>query len=716
MFAGLIKIVRVATRWDLSWSAAVWLWLCWQGLAYATDDGLAASHLPVLSLAQLEKALGNPAEVLIAAADLEAGMAQLAQQRSEMGLKLFGNASSGYAHDASLNDANRNYGIFDFRAGLRYPLLGRAENEERGLVEAETTVQEREQRLRLARNQSLAVLRRQYLVYWSAQQKLNLTRDFLAGENPQSELLLRRQQAGYLLASDYLEIVGAFDQAKRNRETLRVAQQKALNTIHRLTLAASSPFLALPPQLPAPCQEIDLLKSAIMEQYPTVQLLRQRLDGLRRQASLTRFASADANLDFYSAVGNDDSLAGPEYSIGVSFAVQLPFGRLRQGEAPLHRTYQAQIQKVRQELELESSTVWASAQEALALYQACWADLSFANQRLQAATERLRESTLRAAHWEGDTLEKLQQSRYAYYLAALDYIDAQARQWNQQINLLEYQPQPAGVPASYDTTSDPRPMRPTAVKGFYVWQAQALRELSAADPSFWKRLQRAGSNRLLVSLDRSQIDALAQPLARAAFAGWLKQARSDGMAIEILLGEPLWMLPKHRSDLLKIVQALADLPFSGLHLDIEPDQLTPSAHELPYLLTEWLNSVRAVKAVSPWPLGVSLHPRYLLGEEQWPDIGKGLVEIGVREVALMIYSSNPARVMDVATTILQRYPALGFLIAQSVEPQLSSQESHQSAGRQLFEERMEQVVKGLRLANFRGLIVQDWKFWQEMPQ
>jgi len=37
---------------------------------------------------------------------------------------------------------------------------------------------------------------------------------------------------------------------------------------------------------------------------------------------------------------------------------------------------------------------------------------------------------------------------------------------------------------------------------------------------------------------------------------------------------------EHRSDLLKIVQALADLPFSGLHLDIEPDQLTPSAHEL----------------------------------------------------------------------------------------------------------------------------------------
>jgi outer membrane protein TolC len=669
----------------------------------------------VLSLGQLEKALGNPAEVLIATADLEAGMAQLAQQRSEMGLKLFGNANSGYAHDASLNDANRNYGIFDFRAGLRYPLLGRAEAEERGLAEAETAIQEHEQRLRLARNQSLAALRRQYLLYWSTQQKLNLTRDFLAGENQQSELLLRRQQAGYLLASDYLEIIGAFDQAKRNRETLRVAQQKALNTIHRLTMVASSPFLALPPQLPAPCQEVDQLKSAIMEDYPTIQLLRHRFDGLRRQASLTRFASADASLDFYSAIGNDDSLAGPEYSIGVSFAVQLPFGRLRQGEAPIQQTYRAQIQKARQELELESSTVWALAQEALALYQASQADLSFANQRLQAATERLRESTLRAAHWEGDTLEKLQQSRYAFYLAALDYIDAQTRQWSQQINLLEYQPQPAAVHPSNGTRQDPTPMRQTAVKGFYVWEAHALREQSDTDPLFWKRLQRAGSDRLLVSLNPSQIEALAQPVVRDSFAAWLKQARSEGMAIELLLGEPLWMLPKHRGDLLKIVRALADLPFSGLHLDIEPDQLSPSAHELPYLLTEWLNSVRAVKNVSPWTLGVSLHPRYLLGGENWPDIGNGLVEIGAKEVALMIYSSNPARVMDVATAILQRYPALSFLIAQSVEPQLSSQESHQSAGRQLFEERMEQVVKGLGLPNFRGLIVQDWKFWQEMP-
>jgi len=126
--------------------------------------------------------------------------------------------------------------------------------------------------------------------------------------------------------------------------------------------------------------------------------------------------------------------------------------------------------------------------------------------------------------------------------------------------------------------------------------------------------------------------------------------------------------------------------------------------------------VRAVKAVSPWPLGVSLHPRYLLGEEQWPDIGKGLVEIGVREVALMIYSSNPARVMDVATTILQRYPALGFFDRSKRRAAAFISRKPSKRGPSAFEERMEQVVKGLRLANFRGLIVQDWKFWQEMPQ
>jgi outer membrane protein TolC len=686
----------------------------------------------MLALRQLEQALADPDEVLIATADLEVGLAQLAQQQSELGLKLFGHAGSGYTRDTSLTDADRGYTTFDLRAGLRYPLLGRAAAEQRGLIEAETAVKEKEQRLQLARVQSLAALRRQYLVYWGAQEKLILTRSFLAGEDQTSALLAQRRQAGYLLASDQLEFLTAFDLARRNQESLRATQQKALRTLQRLSPTVSSPFLAQPPELPLPCQDPDKLKTAVTEQYPTISLLRLRLAGLQRQAPLTRADSVDANVDLFTAAGNDDFQTNPEYSIGVNIAVQLPVGRLRHHQAPLREVWRALIEKARHEMALESSNTCALAEEALALYRAAQADLLLANRRLQAAIENVRENTLRAAYLEGDTLERLQQSRYGYYQAALDYIDSQTRRWNLQVSLLEYAPEgcntdnslgdkdtfPAGLAGSNGTDAPPHGVRSTAsqpgIDSFYVWNAHALRKQSDIEAGFWRRLRSAGVRRLLLSLNSTEIAELAQPAARSVFRAWLENARAEGLAMELLLGEPLWILPQYRGTLRDLVASLADLPFSGLHLDLEPHQLGMTQGEIEKLRVEWLESVKAAGAVSPWPLGVSLHPRYLQPDGPWPGLGADLSLIGVREIALMIYNSNPERVMAIAIPILETNAGLCFSIAQSVEPQLTEQESHHLAGRELFDARMALLASRLERPNFSGILVQAWDHWQEL--
>ncbi len=75
------------------------------------------------------------------------------------------------------------------------------------------------------------------------------------------------------------------------------------------------------------------------------------------------------------------------------------------------------------------------ALQALALFQAATADVRFAQRRLQAATEAVRENTLRLA-MAGDQLELLQQSRFARYQAAMGLVEAQLRSWHQQIALL----------------------------------------------------------------------------------------------------------------------------------------------------------------------------------------------------------------------------------------------------------------------------------------
>lgn len=701
--------------------------------------------LPSRLLSELENRLINPEEVLIAAADLAAGEAQLARQRNRQGWKLFAGAGAGLTNDTALSGDDRHYTTYDLRAGVRHPLLGRADAEQRSVIEAQTAVLEKEQRLQLARLQGLSLLRQSYVGYWAAQEKLQLSQAFLAGESRQRERFTQRQQAGYLLEADRLEFFSAFDLARRDRENLGVAQRSALHAVQRLT-ATSGVFRASPPDSLIPPADLDGLPQAAMDAYPSVVLLRKRLQGLEQQVPLMRRADTSANLDLYTAAGVDDAQKSPEYSVGVNLSIELPVGTLGGSEYAAQQSARALATKCRRELAFERDTVRARVEEALALYRASEADILFAVRRLQAAAERVRENRLRTA-LEGDTLEQLQQSRFTYYQGARDAIDAQARQWNYLAALLEYtagfadphgkqRPAPAavvteaidlhflsdGAPANkkekisarQKALAGPATRLAAGVNGFYVWQSMQFRTQTETDPGFLPRLQAAGMQRVLLSLNQEQIDALVEPSARAAFADWLGQLHGQGIKVELLLGEPSWILPEHRSKLLTIITSLADLSFSGLHLDLEPDQLAVADGQGEALLKEWIATVEAAKKASPWSLGVSMHPRYFQAKKNGRDLGTILTRLGVSEVVLMVYVSNPDRVAQVVQPILKRSPGIRFSVAQSVEPELPAEESHYRAGREQFAARMNRLAGLINAPNFAGLVVQDWIRWQEM--
>ena len=712
-----------------------WIWNAWGlllcvllGLPMTASAAVAEVAPPSLALADLEQRLADPDEVAMAVADLEAGIAQLAQQQGEQGMKLFAGAGVGYSTDTSLAGSAKHYATYDLRAGLRYPLLGRAAAEARGVAEAETSVREREQRVELARRQALALLRRQYVAYWAAEEKLKLTESFLADERRQSELLARRRGEGYLLDADYQEMLTVFDLARRNREQLIAARTLALRTIERLT-GVSGDFAAARPLLPAPCLDSEQIRHAAGEEYPAVAILRERLRGLERQASLARHAGPNANMDVYTASGNDDSLNDPEYSVGVAVGIELPAGRLLDGKQQGTKAAEAQVVKGRRELSLALEQAWMQAEEALALYQASGADLRLASQRLRAVGESLRERQLRTA-MEGSTLEQLHQARSAFYQVGQDLIDAQVRGWNHQITLLDYAPGKSDIARGESLAADvaridpellvaPEPAAASqsvaGVNSLYVWQSARFQELAEADPGFLADLRATGIDRFLLAPDEKQIARLAEPAARQAFAGWLRRICEAGFQVELLLGEPLWILPKHRDNLLDILTALADLPFTGLHLDIEPHQLTPAQAGSIDVRKEWLATIRSARNASVWPLGVSVHPRYFeTGKNGWPGFGPALAKAGVSEVILMIYASNPERVREVAAPIMQAWPALRFGVAQSVEPELAPSESHFRAGRRQFDARMGRLATSLGRPNFKGIVIQDWSRWREM--
>ncbi len=220
--------------------------------------------------------------------------------------------------------------------------------------------------------------------------------------------------------------------------------------------------------------------------------------------------------------------------------------------------------------------------------------------------------------------------------------------------------------------------------------------------------------RLLVSLDGRQIESLARPAEQERWRGFLNQTVGNGIPVELLLGEPLWILPRYRQNLLSILYDLERLPFTGVHLDLEPNQLDPKEYNSDYLLAQLLRTLQAVIEVSPWPVGISLHPRYLDESSTGICLGCALGNLRLAEVSLMMYVADPNRAAQRLEPLLDRYPQLAFTLAQSVEPILSDKESYFTAGRQGFHTQMRHLRESLSGSGLKGINIQSYSDYLSM--
>ena len=244
--------------------------------------------------------------------------------------------------------------------------------------------------------------------------------------------------------------------------------------------------------------------------------------------------------------------------------------------------------------------------------------------------------------------------------------------------------------------------------GVYVWHSGEL-IAGQQDEQFWQRLQHMTINRLMLGLNAQEI-AEAQSDPRR-LGGFLDAAKRHGVAVELLLGDAGWIEPAQRPKLVAIIDSLRRFDFAGLNLDIEPDQIykQPLQQEQ---FEAWMQTLKSAARVSPWPTGISVHPRYFRDPPymSW-DIEQHLRDAGVSEVVLMVYSSNPQKVADITRPIVSspRAHGLHFRVAQSVEPELEPQLSYARRAPQDFRRSMQQL-QGLLAAqpNTDGVVIQAW--------
>lgn len=657
---GCCARVSVDMNPRLRWLVAVWM----GGLV--SGGVIAEETLPEL----LDEAAQAP-RVLTLQAEAERARAREDRESAAGGWELFGSAGAGRYDEPVAADIDRRYSGARAAVGVRRPLLGSHEQQQRAnrlaQGEAEAAGYRHEQQLQDVRRE----LAEAYARLWHAQRSRALSRAMLSVEDGVERSLQDRSEQQLMREDEVARLQQTLDVAHmdKDRSAIRVAEARLdlEGLLGRTVVLEQAAAWFDPHELACPRQAVEVV--------PGVRMLQAKLESAEEREAWTRFGALQSSLQFRYTATYEDDVERSGDGLEVVWTASLPFRALG-GGSPLRRELQAE----QHQLEYQRLQALRAAQQRLELaerrlavhqrrLESRTADLERAGRGLRIAQDRVEDAL--AMPWEG-----VLPARAEYYRAATAWLDTALEIWLAQIGcerLATEKPRSLEqVEQARQALEERTPRSRSPQEGdvrVYLWQSESA--IAQRDPAFWTVLERAGAEHIWLSLDGGQINQYADDAE--VLERFMSEAQSRGVSVGLLLGEPTWVLPEYRGDLVAIIQSLAHLDFADLHLDIEIDQLDPEADARHDLLAGWLDTVAAAVDVSPWRVGISAHPRDFGDPERC--LGCEFAELGVDEIALMIYVTRPETLKARLDPILRREVGLGWVLAQSVERELPEENS-----------------------------------------
>jgi outer membrane protein TolC len=696
----------------------------------------ASSLAEVKTLNAFETELDQAFPVLLAEDQLEISKFAKDKVNAKNGWKLFGNLSTGYVRSVQAVDRNYNYFTAIGKVGILHPLLGSAEKELQLLIDAGKDVAVNELNMEWVKKKIRMQLAEDYAIYWTAQQKETVGKEYSELAETVSRLLQHREGKGVLLKADRMEAMTAFERARYEGIQNQDVMHGALDAMTAYLGHDIQPFIAVQP-LPAALVkdnfQLDLnqhheLKviAALIEAQTTI-INNNKWRGVESDFIVTK--SVNLNADTQNL---DSSISSPDVGYGAiaGVNVQVPFSVFSYRKADKNYA-SATLKRLNTEYQAKQRQLQAQTDALFRRYDRLNELIGYQEKRLAAVSEMVRERALRMQKLDEDVIEKYLQALYEYYRVTMDYIDAQAEKWQIQIKLAEFieiQNEPNTL-VDNNTLIEPLKKASLALKGkkaeandghihmqglnglsIYLWDS--VGPLGSSSQSFWQRMSEQGIDRILLSLNQKQINQYqSQP---DQLNNFLKNAKSQSIKVDLLLGEPSWMLSENRGQLLTIIRSLNQFDFNALHLDLEINQLEKSFSQ-EGAFNYWLDTVKAAATESRWPVAISSHPRYLQKNLAGFDcfVCK-LYEAGVGEISVMIYVTNTVNVLKTMTPLMKEYPNIKFSVAQSVEKQLSSENSYASYAQDTFLNYMMKLQTTLKAhGNYSGLVIQSWRDLEE---
>ena len=694
--------------------------------------GLPLKSVHAASYAQMEAAAREQAASVHASrAERAAAQARKDLAASDGGARAF--ASTGYAdaREPVTDTLVRNYGRAHLTVGVRWPFLASQLAQKRNVTEAEWDMARAQLREDLAGNDAVRKLRAEAVKAVHARQRVALASGFVEASQPLQAQLQARVRNGAMLAAEAMELqdLGHAARTQLARHTQAQTQAEAMLR-HQAGLAAQAPLPEAGPSWGAAC-------------FDAARLMQEDGRGLEAAQEIN-LAAASAQLRLldggmlshveagvqlaHSRLKDSPGHSGHNTGVFVDFQLPLQWRSMRDSR---RNEWTAKRQQAETLLQQERHLRQFDVDRGLRERELLQAELEQARMGLKTAQEGWRVTGLRAAAQEGESLAQQYRARHAVYGAGMRVIDISERLRLAEVELLALGPvcptleqtggeaapaatedaplamASAQTPASemQQTAAEPPASAPApAVRlGWYVWDAQPLLQ----EPQRLKNLP--PTSRLLLSFKAEQL----RNMDAAQWGRLYAQAQRQGIRLELLLGDPHWVQPQGRRELMSLLASARGLRVDALHLDLEHSQLPKGSMDTGSWKQAVVQTMREAGQAVPWPLVLTTHHRDLDDAR----FLQALHQAGVGEVVPMVYSQNQQRVKDVTLRLLeQARQAQGLRVglAQSIERELSPEESSHHKGRQQSQAQWAWLARELSSQpHFSGVIVQSLAEYQK---
>jgi outer membrane protein TolC len=677
-----------------------------------------AEQVEVVTLPTLERLVENAPELRLAMSDARYASAKIASHRSLNAPQFTVSTSGGRYRELVTNTLIRNYNGADLNFGVRVPVFG-GYAEQGAFAQLGDELTARRFDVEEARLSVLHELRERYVDYWISVRRLEVTRKYLTSEPEVEGAVALRVRSGLSLRGEGLQSLAGYALAKSNVAHFAHDATAALDEMRRLTGLALTEFRPVEPVVTTGCHTREDFIQTTLAASPGLAMLQQQLDESRRFAA-GRGSALQGTVTLTQGLVAQQGAQGAGRSTAVGFDLAIPFDSA--AVVSTQRAVQAaRADDIAARLKYETEHLRAEADDAWNDIAAAEVDVRVAENRIDTTRELMRESMLRYGSMASDTVEKVQVNRLGFYQSLLGKLDSEAALAKLRIAATGSKSDcPEVAPQLGDTSPEPPTTAAAANRALrvYAWNSGELLAGDWTNSKYWDRFTNLGIRRLMISLDASQIVDGQRPAFRNRLQSFIAAAGSADVDVDLLLGEPHWILPDQRSHLVSIVQEFADVPFHALDLDLEPAQLSAETRlSASDLQSDIVDTVRTIASISKWPLSLSANYRDF--QSKPPSDSKcyacALQSSGVKEVVLMTYVSNPDRVAELVRPILQSHPAVSFAVAQSVEPTLPAANSYRSSSRPQFLNSMAHLNELLGGEhNFSGIAVQSYRDYRVM--